>query len=123
VIGRIPIMDVTPRVECGRLPAKGTEHESFPVQATIFREGHDAFAAEADLIDPEGAVVQSAPMELVRPGLGRYEAWLTPTRPGSWRVRGGARARALAPPPVPAWWRGASRLTPPCPRSGAPSER
>ena len=87
MIGRIPIMDVTPRVECGRLPAKGTEHESFPVQATIFREGHDAFAAEADLIDPEGAVVQSAPMELVRPGLGRYEAWLTPTRPGSWRFR------------------------------------
>ena len=26
-------------------------------------------------------------MELVRPGLGRYEAWLTPTRPGSWRFR------------------------------------
>lgn len=86
-IGRIPIMDITPCIEGGRLAAKGTERESFPVQATIFREGHDAFAAEAQLIDPDGKVAQVAPMELVRPGLGRYEAWLTPSRPGRWQFK------------------------------------
>ena len=83
-IGRIPIMEVTPQIEGGRLAAKGTEGESFPVQATIFREGHDKFAAEAVLVAPDGCEVQTSPMELIRPGLGRYEAWLTPTYPGAW---------------------------------------
>ncbi|MCF2706603.1 DUF3416 domain-containing protein [Arcanobacterium haemolyticum] len=84
VVGRIPIMDVTPCVEKGRLAAKGTEHEAFPVQATVFREGHDRFAAEAVLVDPEGNVAQIERMVNIRPGLGRYEAWLTPTYPGAW---------------------------------------
>ncbi|WP_407946323.1 alpha-1,4-glucan--maltose-1-phosphate maltosyltransferase [Peptidiphaga gingivicola] len=86
-IGRIPIMEVTPQVEGGRLAAKGTEGESFPVQATVFREGHDKFAAQAELIDPSGQVVQTSPMVLVLPGLGRYEGWLTPGYPGSWSFR------------------------------------
>mgnify|MGYP000843730045 FL=1 len=80
-------MEVTPQVEGGRLAAKGTEGESFPVQATVFREGHDKFAAQAELIDPSGQVVQTSPMALVLPGLGRYEGWLTPGYPGSWSFR------------------------------------
>lgn len=84
VIGRIPIRDVTPCVENGRLAAKGTEYESFPVQATVFREGHDQFGAEAVLVDPTGAQVQTVPMVNIKPGLNRYEAWLTPTYPGPW---------------------------------------
>ena len=87
VIGRIPIMEVTPQVEGGRLAAKGTEGESFPVQATVFREGHDKFAAQAELIDPSGEVVQTSPMVLVLEGLGRYEGWLTPGYPGAWAFR------------------------------------
>ena len=80
-------MEVTPQVEGGRLAAKGTEGESFPVQATVFREGHDKFAAQAELIDPSGQIVQTSPMVLVLPGLGRYEGWLTPGYPGSWSFR------------------------------------
>ena len=83
-IGRIPIRDIEPAVEGGSWAAKGSEFESFPVRATVFREGHDLFGCEAVLVDPEGHEVQTSAMELILPGLGRYEAWLTPTYPGSW---------------------------------------
>ncbi len=83
-IGRIPIRDIEPCIENGAWAAKGTEYEAFPVRATIFREGHDLFGAEAVLVDPRGSEVQTVPMVLIKPGLGRYEAWLTPTHPGAW---------------------------------------
>ena len=81
-ITRIPIVDVSPVVENGAWPAKGAENEAFPVQATIFREGHDLFGAEAVLFDPRGREVQTAPMVNVAPGLFRYEGWLTPHTTG-----------------------------------------
>ncbi len=84
VIGRVPIRDIEPCIEGGAWAAKGTEFESFPVRATVFREGHDLFGAEAVLVDPEGNEVQHEPMYIIKPGLGRYEAWLTPTYPGAW---------------------------------------
>ncbi|WIK59373.1 DUF3416 domain-containing protein [Actinotignum urinale] len=83
-IGRIPIMDITPNVQNGSWAAKGTEKEAFPVRATVWREGHDLFACEAVLVDPDGKEVQASPMVLVHPGLGRYEAWLTPQTTGNY---------------------------------------
>nr|WP_319593322.1 alpha-1,4-glucan--maltose-1-phosphate maltosyltransferase [Georgenia subflava] len=86
-IGRIPVVEVTPVIEDGRWPVKGTEGESFPVRATVFREGHDAVAATAVLVAPDGTVHSSAPMYDIAPGLDRYEAWLTPDAPGAWGFR------------------------------------
>lgn len=83
-IGRIPIIDVQPSIEGGAWPAKGTENESFPVYATVFREGHDLFAAEAVLVDPAGKEAQRERMVDIAPGLRRHKAWLTPTYPGEW---------------------------------------
>ena len=40
VIGRIPILDVEPAVDCGRRPAKAVNGETFQVSATVFREGN-----------------------------------------------------------------------------------
>jgi starch synthase (maltosyl-transferring) len=54
MVGRIPVMDVTPVVEGGRYPAKGTVGEPLPVTAHVFREGHDALNADVVLIDPKG---------------------------------------------------------------------
>jgi len=45
VIGRIPILDVQPVLECGRRPAKAVAGETFEVSATIFREGHEMLGA------------------------------------------------------------------------------
>ena len=55
MVGRIPVMDVSPVVECGRYPAKAAVGEPFPVSAPIFREGHDALNADVVLTDPTGS--------------------------------------------------------------------
>ncbi|MDO5034032.1 MAG: alpha-1,4-glucan--maltose-1-phosphate maltosyltransferase [Actinomycetaceae bacterium] len=86
-ITRIPATELFPVIEQGLWPAKATEGESFPVRATVFREGHDALGVEAVLIDPEGKEHMRAYMQDVAPGLDRYEAWLMPDRPGDWKFR------------------------------------
>ncbi|MFC5258408.1 maltotransferase domain-containing protein, partial [Streptomyces cinereospinus] len=48
-IGRIPVRDVHPAVDRGRRPAKAVPGETFQVTATVFREGHDAVAANVVL--------------------------------------------------------------------------
>src|SRR3954453_23526958 len=55
MVGRIPVMDVMPLVDLGRLPAKATVGESLPVRATVFREGHDRLGAEVVLGAPDGS--------------------------------------------------------------------
>jgi len=45
VTGRLGIDDVTPSVGGGRYPSKAAVGESIPIQATVWREGHDAVAA------------------------------------------------------------------------------
>src|SRR5690349_14399634 len=54
MVGRIPVMDVSPVVECGRYPAKAAVGEAFPVTATIFREGHDELNADLVVTGPDG---------------------------------------------------------------------
>ena len=54
MVGRIPVMDVMPLVDLGRLPAKATVDEPLPVTATVFREGHDKLGAEVVLVTPDG---------------------------------------------------------------------
>ncbi|RHW27784.1 DUF3416 domain-containing protein [Nocardioides immobilis] len=88
MVGRIPVIDVMPLVDNGRLPAKATVGEPFPVSATVFREGHDLLGAEVVLIDPDG--VRRPPVRLRsgpatdRHTVDRYRAWVTPDRPGPW---------------------------------------
>lgn len=87
MIGRIPVTEVSPVVEGGAWPAKATAGEPFPIQATVFREGHDAYAAEAVLICPDGTEFSRTPMREVLIGLDRYEAWVCPDEPGDWAFR------------------------------------
>src|SRR5262249_21492956 len=42
---RVVIENVTPRVDCGRFPAKRALGESVAVEADVFTDGHDAVAA------------------------------------------------------------------------------
>src|SRR5580698_7592890 len=53
VIGRIPILDVEPAVDCGTRPAKAVTGETFEVSATVFREGHGIIGVGAVLRDPD----------------------------------------------------------------------
>lgn len=84
MVGRIPVMNVSPLVDLGRLPAKATVGEPFPVRASVFREGHDRLGAEVVLIGPDGrrrSPVRMTPDDEVPD---RYEAWVTPDTEGSW---------------------------------------
>jgi starch synthase (maltosyl-transferring) len=87
MIGRIPITDVEPVVNCGGYPAKAVVAEAFTVAATVFREGHDAVAANVVLTDPTGADGPFTPMHPVGTGIDRWEATVTPTGEGDWTFR------------------------------------
>jgi starch synthase (maltosyl-transferring) len=86
-VGRIPVLEVSPVVDDGRWPAKAVVGEQVPVGATVFREGHDAVAATAVLVRPDGSVGDSARMVLTVPGTDRYAAVLVPDAPGPWGLR------------------------------------
>ncbi|MFE6622358.1 alpha-1,4-glucan--maltose-1-phosphate maltosyltransferase [Streptomyces sp. NPDC057740] len=83
-IGRIPVRDVRPAVECGRHPAKAVAGETFEVTATVFREGHDAVAANVVLTDPDGRPGPWTPMHELSPGSDRWGAKVTPSATGRW---------------------------------------
>ncbi|AZQ39686.1 alpha-1,4-glucan--maltose-1-phosphate maltosyltransferase [Streptomyces cyaneochromogenes] len=83
-IGRIPVRDVQPAVECGRHPAKAVVGETFEVTATVFREGHDAVAANVVLTDPDGRPGPWTPMHELAPGSDRWGAKVTPPAVGNW---------------------------------------
>ncbi|MGP2440825.1 maltotransferase domain-containing protein, partial [Streptomyces sp. JW3] len=84
VVGRIPVLDVHPVVQHGRRPAKAVTGETFLVSATVFREGHDAVAANVVLEDPEGRPGPWTPMRELAPGTDRWGAEVTVGKPGRW---------------------------------------
>jgi len=87
VIGRIPILDVGPVVECGRRQAKAVAGETFQVSATVIREGHGVLGAGAMLRDPEGRVGPLVRMHELGPGSDRYGGDVTVTCEGIWHFR------------------------------------
>jgi starch synthase (maltosyl-transferring) len=86
-VGQIPVLSVGPVVDGGRWPAKAVVGEQVPVTATVFREGHDAVAATAVLIDPDGAEHSRVRMHLIAPGIDRYRGIVIPDREGRWTFR------------------------------------
>ncbi|MFJ7151595.1 maltotransferase domain-containing protein, partial [Streptomyces sp. NPDC100445] len=83
-VGRIPVLDVRPVVQHGRRPAKAVTGESFEVSATVFREGHDAVAANVVMRDPAGRAGPWTPMRELAPGTDRWGATVTAGEPGRW---------------------------------------
>jgi starch synthase (maltosyl-transferring) len=89
MIGRIPITNVTPVVDCGRRPAKAAVGETVPVTATVFREGHDLVAADVVVLRPDGT---RQPFNRMRklPDIGTTDRWETAFRvdaEGMWTFR------------------------------------
>ncbi|MEW2165958.1 maltotransferase domain-containing protein, partial [Streptomyces sp. NPDC007084] len=83
-VGRIPVLDVQPVVLGGRRPAKAVVGEEFEVSATVFREGHDAVAANVVLYDPKGRPGPWSPMRELAPGTDRWGARVSADREGRW---------------------------------------
>ncbi|GAA0377174.1 alpha-1,4-glucan--maltose-1-phosphate maltosyltransferase [Microbispora corallina] len=87
MIGRIPIQDIQPVVDCGQRPAKAAAGETFEISATVFREGHDAVAAGAVLIDPAGTPGRMLPMRETSPGTDRWTVEVSLPSEGLWHYR------------------------------------
>lgn len=86
-LGRIPVLKVSPVIEAGAYPAKAAVGEVIPIEATVFREGHDAVNATVVLIDPAGNE-STASMEPVPPkGFDRWGASVVLDQVGMWRFR------------------------------------
>jgi starch synthase (maltosyl-transferring) len=86
-VGRIPVLAVDPVVDGGRFTAKAVVGEPVPIAATVFREGHDAVAATAVLLSPDGLEHTRARMALLAPGTDRYGATVVPDAEGRWTFR------------------------------------
>ena len=106
-LGRIPILDVTPVVDCGRWPAKAVVGETVEVSATIFREGHESLGAAVVLRTPDGEELPGRRMAEVGQGLDRWSAEVTPTFAGTWSFRVEAWGD-----PIGHWWRDAQIKVP-----------
>lgn len=84
MVGRIPVLDVSPVLAHGAHPAKATVGEPFEVSATVIREGHDALNAEVVLTDPTGVERAPLPMQKVPDGVDRWAATVIPDLEGAW---------------------------------------
>src|SRR4051812_48544626 len=85
---RLGISDVAPVVSCGAFSARAVVGEHLPITATIFREGHDAVAANV-VWDPPGEGRPSSPPPLLRMAKfgqepDRWLATVVPDREGLW---------------------------------------
>ncbi|MFJ8587834.1 maltotransferase domain-containing protein [Streptomyces sp. NPDC093595] len=109
--GRLFIDDVSPVVSMGRLPAKAVVGDALPVEATVWREGHEALAAAVLWTDPDGTC-REVPLHRADPEGDRWRATVVPGRTGestfrirawtdpwqSWLDAAEARLRAGLPP-------------------------
>ena len=85
MIGRIVIEGIRPQVDCGRWPARAVAGETIPVEATVFRDGHnEVIAAGVRLTGPGEGRSQLVPMVAVDHGLDRWRAEVTLPRTGFW---------------------------------------
>ncbi|MFC4951206.1 alpha-1,4-glucan--maltose-1-phosphate maltosyltransferase [Pseudonocardia sp. GCM10023141] len=86
--GRLGIDDVSPAVGAGRYPGKAVVGEVVPVVATVWREGHDAVAANVvwkRIGSREPA--QHIRMTSAGPETDRFEAIVVADEPGLWSFR------------------------------------
>ena len=83
-IGRLPILHVRPSIDEGRWPAKAFAGEVVAFAATVFREGHDALAAEVLLTNPKGVTTVHR-MTAGAPGSDRWHANARVTETGNYR--------------------------------------
>ena len=93
--GRIGLTDVSPSVAGGRYPAKAVVGELIQVGATVFREGHDAVAANVVWRPPAvkgrktARAAVGAPLIRMAPGQSgtdRFHAQVSPDRMGMWTL-------------------------------------
>src|SRR3954469_14584951 len=84
MVGRIPILDVTPQLEGGKYAAKAAVGEPFDVTAIVIREGHDALSAEVVLTGPDGKQRRPVLMHREEDDVDRWRATVVADTEGPW---------------------------------------
>ncbi|WP_245306519.1 alpha-1,4-glucan--maltose-1-phosphate maltosyltransferase [Acidipropionibacterium timonense] len=84
--GRIPVHNVQPVVEGGRLPAYAVVGEEFEVRANVFREGHDAVGASVVLTDADGRRLVTDMVQVEPIGLDIWTARVSADAEGDWTM-------------------------------------
>lgn len=82
--GRLGIDNVSPVVSACRYPAKAVVGEHLPVEATIWREGHESIAAAVVWKGPSGRTATRVPMTCADEGTDHWRAVVVPDRQGRW---------------------------------------
>src|SRR5215218_5496757 len=93
---RLGISDVAPVVSCGAFSARAVVGEHLPITATVFREGHDAVAANVVWTPPGGGSCPFVRMAKLPPEPDRWLATVVPDREGLWTFRVEAWSDPLA---------------------------
>jgi starch synthase (maltosyl-transferring) len=106
VLGRLPILDVSPVVENGSWPAKAFTGEVVPFSAVAFREGHDLIGVELVLTSPSGSTIRRR-MSPLTPGADDWGTTALIDEQGLWRFHIEAWADDVA-----TWWHNASIKVP-----------
>jgi starch synthase (maltosyl-transferring) len=80
LINRIPASDISPTIWFGGefVPVKTIPFEKFKVEATVIRDGHDAYGADVVLLDAKGVEVARSIMSENWPGTNRFNGWIAP---------------------------------------------
>jgi starch synthase (maltosyl-transferring) len=86
---RLGISDVAPVVSCGSFSTRAVVGEHLPITASVFREGHDAVAADVVLTPPadSSAAPQRLRMRKFGPEPDRWTATVVPDGEGLWTYR------------------------------------
>ncbi|WP_022899727.1 alpha-1,4-glucan--maltose-1-phosphate maltosyltransferase [Humibacter albus] len=101
VLGRLPILDLSPLVDGGAWPAKAFRGEVVPFACTAFREGHDPIGVDLVLTSPDGETARHR-MRSLGPGTDRWGVSARLDEQGAWSFRVQAWADDVA-----AWWHAA----------------
>ena len=84
MVGRIAVTELSPSVSCGQYPARAVTGQTIDVSAVVFREGHDAVAADVVVTGPDGKRRPFLRLQPGAPGTDRWHAPLVvPDEPGS----------------------------------------
>src|SRR5829696_7892748 len=81
---RLGISDVAPVVSCGSFSARAVVGEHLPITATVFREGHDAVAANVVWTAPDDSAGPFVRMAKLPPEPDRWIATVAPDQEGRW---------------------------------------
>jgi starch synthase (maltosyl-transferring) len=71
---QVVIEAVWPSIDGGRHPVKGIVGDMLPVEATVYRHGHERVRAAVSWTAPGDTAVRETPMTLINPGLDRWRA-------------------------------------------------